>query len=102
MRELVNLSGALFKRNTRIGKFYALAGLGCSTLHFRYYLVIISWPSPSCLKNAGELFMTLLGCARLEIALYVEPRSAVLEKLRGAINHSHAIMKHIIGRMDAT
>jgi hypothetical protein len=27
--------------------------------------------------------------AHLEIALYVEPRSAVLEKLRGAINHSH-------------
>jgi hypothetical protein len=34
--------------------------------------------------------------ALLEIALYVEPRSAVLEKLRGAINHSHSIMKHII------
>jgi hypothetical protein len=29
-------------------------------------------------------------------------RSAVLEKLRGAINHSHSIMKHIIGGMDAT
>jgi hypothetical protein len=28
--------------------------------------------------------------------------SAVLEKLRGAINHSHSIMKHIIGGMDAT
>jgi hypothetical protein len=40
--------------------------------------------------------------ALLEIALYVEPRSAVLEKLRGAINHSHSIMKHIIGGMDAT
>jgi hypothetical protein len=40
------------------------------------------------LKNAGELFITLLGCARralLAIAPYVEPRSAVLEKLRGAI-----------------
>jgi hypothetical protein len=37
--------------------------------------------------------------ARLEIALYVEPRSAVLEKLRGAIIHSHSIMKH---GMDAT
>jgi hypothetical protein len=44
-----------------------------------------------------------------EIALYVEPRSAALptraftfEKLRGAINHSHSIMKHIIGGMDAT
>jgi hypothetical protein len=41
--------------------------------------------------------------ALLEIALYVEPmRSAVLEKLRGSINHSHSIMKHIIGGMDAT
>jgi hypothetical protein len=40
--------------------------------------------------------------ALLEIALYFEPRSAVLEKLRGAINHSHSIMKHIIGGMDAT
>jgi hypothetical protein len=40
--------------------------------------------------------------ALLEIALYVEPRHAVLEKLRGAINHSHTIMKHIIGGMDAT
>jgi hypothetical protein len=40
--------------------------------------------------------------ALLEIALYVEPRSAVLEKLRGASNHSHSIMKHIIGGMDAT
>jgi hypothetical protein len=39
--------------------------------------------------------------ALLEIALYVELRSAVLEKLRGAINHSHSIMKHIIGGMDA-
>jgi hypothetical protein len=42
------------------------------------------------LKNAGELFITLLGMleellALLEIALYVEPKSAVLEKLRGAI-----------------
>jgi hypothetical protein len=44
----------------------------------------------------GELF------ALLEIALYVEPRSAVLEELRGAINHSHSITKHIIGGMDAT
>jgi hypothetical protein len=50
------------------------------------------------LKNAGELFITLLGCA-----LYVKPRSAVLEKLP-LINHSHSIMKvkHIIGGMDAT
>jgi hypothetical protein len=32
--------------------------------------------------------------ALLAIALYVEPRSGVLEKLRGAINHSHSIMKH--------
>jgi hypothetical protein len=40
--------------------------------------------------------------ALLEIALYVEPRSAFLEKLRGAINHSHSIMKHIIGGIDAT
>jgi hypothetical protein len=32
--------------------------------------------------------------ALLEIALYIEPRSAVLEKLRGAINHSHSTMKH--------
>jgi hypothetical protein len=33
--------------------------------------------------------------AFLEIALYVEPRSAALEKLRRAIiNHSHSIMKH--------
>jgi hypothetical protein len=40
--------------------------------------------------------------ALLEIAFYVKPRSAVLEKLRGAINHSHSIMKHIIGGMDAT
>jgi hypothetical protein len=40
--------------------------------------------------------------ALLEIALYVEPRSAVLEKLRGAINYSHSIMKHIIGGMDKT
>jgi hypothetical protein len=46
--------------------------------------------------------------ALLEIALYVEPRSAALprqaftfEKLRGAINHSHSIMKHVIGGMDA-
>jgi hypothetical protein len=60
------------------------------------------------LKNARELFITLLGCARRAISspgnssLYVEPRSAVLEKLRGAINHSHSIMKHIIGGMDAT
>jgi hypothetical protein len=45
---------------------------------------------------SGELL------ALLEIALFVEPRSAVLEKLRGAINHSHSIMKHIIGGMDAT
>jgi hypothetical protein len=37
--------------------------------------------------------------ALLEIALHVEPRSAVLEKLRGAINHSHSIMKHIIGHI---
>jgi hypothetical protein len=42
--------------------------------------------------------------ALLEIALYVEPRSAALptqaftfEKFRGAINHSHSIMKHVIG-----
>jgi hypothetical protein len=40
--------------------------------------------------------------ALLDIALYVEPRSAVLEKLRRAINHSHSIMKHILGEMDAT
>jgi hypothetical protein len=62
--------------------------------------------------RSGELFITLLGCARsqaLEIALYVEPRSAALptqaftfEKLRGAIHHSHSIMKHNIGGMDAT
>jgi hypothetical protein len=62
------------------------------------------------LKNAGELFITLLGCARRAISspgnsslsAYVEPRSAVLEKLRGAINHSHFIIKHIVGGMDAT
>jgi hypothetical protein len=49
--------------------------------------------------------------ALLELALYVEPRSAALptqaftfEKLRGAIHHSHSIMKHNIhvGGMDAT
>jgi hypothetical protein len=48
--------------------------------------------------------------ALLEIALYVEPRSAAalptqaftFEKLRGAIHHSHSIMKHNIGGMDAT
>jgi hypothetical protein len=52
----------------------------------------------------GELILALL-----EIALYVEPRSAALptqaftfEKLRGAIHHSHSIMKHNIGGMDAT
>jgi hypothetical protein len=61
----------------------------------------------SCLELSlgvpGELF------ALLEIALYVEPRSAALptqaftfEELRGAINHSHSIMKHVIGGMDAT
>jgi hypothetical protein len=38
----------------------------------------------------------------LEIALYVEPSSAVLQKLMGAINHSHSTTKHIIGGMDAT
>jgi hypothetical protein len=32
----------------------------------------------------------------LELALYVEHWSTVLEKLRGAINHSHSIMKHIL------
>jgi hypothetical protein len=58
------------------------------------------------LKNAGELFITLLGCGN---SSYVEPRRAPLptqaltfEKLRGAINHSHSIMKHVIGGMDAT
>jgi hypothetical protein len=43
-------------------------------------------------------------CARRAVlALYVKPgSSAILEKLRGAINHSHSIMKHIIGKMDET
>jgi hypothetical protein len=53
-------------------------------------------------KCRRAVYDSLLRCARrellalLEIALYVKPRSAVLE------NHSHSIMKHIIGGMDAT